>query len=659
MKVDEITALIGPNEAGKSSLLQGLDSLSMDEEYGSFDLTQLEGVAKKNLDGDLPSEDIEIVWAKFALSPEDREILTKIQDGDATGLGNEPERTHLEVRKFYDGFYKISVRGNDVRFPSRRVIQAAQERIGTELETLSTKAGAEHFGRQPNNQFRGQFDEILKAANRIKVWKQQEGQQLVQKLEELLQLGYDEDFKKFIRSHVGTVRKIIDAKALRPGLEEQLYDYVLGRMPRTVYFRNYERMEDEVAITELRQRSQKHKTILNFLTLAEIKLDTLEQLERTNKSQIPVYLENGCGKATNLLREAWNQEVLDIELRYLDGRLLVFTKNSKAVETLLPPSSGSEGFQWYFGFYINFGAATKAEYKNAVLLLDDPGVYLHPAGHKQLLELFDKYLENNVMTIYSTHLPFLIPKGKLQRLRLVEKTSTARSHVTEKFWAVSDKDVLYPLRAALGITLADSLFVGSTTIIAEGPSDGILLNGMLDLFRQRGLRPLKDTEDIQILAGKGATRAKENAILLQIEKLPYVLVLDNDQEGQNAREEAIEDGIPEDRIVLLPGLPESKQKEFDIEDLFPSEVYGKAFHKAHGGELDWSEEDTIKKLSEGNEKVNNRAKRLLKEGNYELDKVRVAKEILKIVGEGQLNKLVEERFGELFDELNTRVGLYL
>src|SRR5207244_6894002 len=129
------------------------------------------------------------------------------------------------------------------------------------------------------------------------------------------------------------------------------------------------------------------------------------------------------------------QELLEVELRYLDGRLLVFTKNSKAIETLLPPSSGSEGFQWYFGFYTNFGAATKAEYKNAILLLDDPGVFLHPKGHKELLRLFEDYSKKDVTTIYSTHLPFLIPRERLERLRLVQKESAGRTNVSEKFYA--------------------------------------------------------------------------------------------------------------------------------------------------------------------------------------------------------------------------------
>jgi hypothetical protein len=181
---------------------------------------------------------------------------------------------------------------------------------------------------------------------------------------------------------------------------------------------------------------------------------------------------------------------------------------------------------------------------------------------------------------------------------------------------------------------------------------------MIDLFRRKGLRDLRDAEDIQILSGKGATKAKEHAILLQIEKLPYVLVFDNDQEGLGAKKTAIDDGIPEDRILVLPSSPDTKKAEFAIEDMFPEEIYAKAFFNVHGSELKWSEEDTVKKLSEGNEKNSNKAKRLLKESKYDLDKVRVAKEILKVVSVGELNKSVQERFGQLFDAMSNVVSIY-
>ncbi|MDH5788582.1 MAG: AAA family ATPase, partial [Candidatus Bathyarchaeota archaeon] len=466
VKVDEITTLIGPNESGKSSLLQGLASISMDEMCGGFDLTQLEGVAKKYMDGDLKGSDIEIVWAKFALDPQDKEELASIikdpeQEQSQTGSSAEEGELqksaemdvplnvpafiapdYLEVRKYYDGFYKLLLNGSEIRFPSRAAIESAQEKIGKELENLSSEANSKFLTRPPNNQFKPQFDEALKSLSNVKIMNKKDGQPLVQKLEEIDQLEFDEEFKRFIKSVTNRIKEIIESGFLGSNLEVQAYEYILKRMPKTMYFRIYERMEDEVSIEELKEKPHRHKTFVNFLTLAEINLNTIERLINDGEeSRIPVYLENGCGKATKLLRESWKQEVLDVELRYLDGRLLVFTKNSKAVETLLPPSSGSEGFQWYFGFYINFGAATKAEYKNAILLLDDPGVFLHPTGHRELLDLFEKYREDNVMTIYATHLPFLIPRDKLLRLRLIEKEG-ARSKVSEKFWAISDKDVL-------------------------------------------------------------------------------------------------------------------------------------------------------------------------------------------------------------------------
>jgi len=397
-------------------------------------------------------------------------------------------------------------------------------------------------------------------------------------------------------------------------------------------------------------------TFHNFLKLAEIKIDTVERLKEEKRRQ--VYIESGCGKATQLLRDAWHQEVLDIELRFSDDRFMVFTKNSKAVETLLPPSLGSEGFQWFLGFYINFGAATNAEYKRAILLLDDAGVFLHPKGHKDLLDLFEEYLKRDVTTIYSTHLPFLIPRKKLKRLRLVEKPPEGRTYVTEKFYAVKDKDILYPLRAALGVTLADSLFVGEKTIVAEGLSDRILLNGMLEEFVRRNIKKM-DLEHVEILAGEGVPGAKNYALMLQIENLPYVVVLDNDGEGRNAKEDYAKDGIPEENVILLPAVNDS-QKDFDIEDMFPLDIYAEAFQNVHGRFLNLTSEQVLDALKEGKGKVNNKASSVLKKSRikYQLDKVRIAYEMLRIVSQAEkLDDVLIKSFGRLFDELHKIVGL--
>lgn len=337
---------------------------------------------------------------------------------------------------------------------------------------------------------------------------------------------------------------------------------------------------------------------------------------------------------------------------------MVFTKNSKAVETLLPPSLGSEGFQWFLGFYIHFGAATNAEYRRAILLLDDPGVFLHPKGHKNLLNLYEGYLKRDVTTLYSTHLPFLIPRNNLKRLRLVQKDSSARTVVTEKFYSVEDKDILYPLRAALGITLADSLFIGDKTIVAEGLSDRIIIYNMLEEFNTREIKNI-DLEKIEILAGAGAKGVKNYAIMLQIEDLPFVVVLDNDNEGRDSRHDFVKDGIPETKIIILPQSVNDKQKDFDIEDLFSINIYAEAFVEVHGKHINMNKEQAIEKFMKGNDKINNKAIKILKKKKYKLDKVSIAYELVRIIKNmKKIDKKSLQNFNALFNSIHEELEIY-
>ena len=51
-----------------------------------------------------------------------------------------------------------------------------------------------------------------------------------------------------------------------------------------------------------------------------------------------------------------------------------------------------------------------------MLLLDEPGLHLHPGGQKNLLERLDAYAKKNTL-IYTTHLPFLVDLREPKRIR--------------------------------------------------------------------------------------------------------------------------------------------------------------------------------------------------------------------------------------------------
>ena len=56
----------------------------------------------------------------------------------------------------------------------------------------------------------------------------------------------------------------------------------------------------------------------------------------------------------------------------------------------------SRGFRWFFSFYIVFAADTQGgDAEGAILLLDEPGLFLHALSQADLLRHFDNDFKNS------------------------------------------------------------------------------------------------------------------------------------------------------------------------------------------------------------------------------------------------------------------------
>ena len=129
----------------------------------------------------------------------------------------------------------------------------------------------------------------------------------------------------------------------------------------------------------------------------------------------------------------------------------------------------SKGFQWFFSFDMMFMYETKGEFKNAIILLDEPGLHLHAAAQRDLLERMKAYSKNNQL-IYSTHMPFMIEFSRLDNIYVAEEIQKEGTKV-HKDWMTADKDSRFTLQAALGLSWSQSLFVGQYNLIVEGVTD--------------------------------------------------------------------------------------------------------------------------------------------------------------------------------------------
>jgi len=110
--------------------------------------------------------------------------------------------------------------------------------------------------------------------------------------------------------------------------------------------------------------------------------------------------------------------------------------------------SRSKGFQWFFSFYLVFLVESGEGHKDAILLLDEPGLHLHPTAQQELIKFFET-LANKNQLVYTTHSPFLIDGENLHRVRPVTEDETGHSQVSVDTWP-KDRETIFPLQAAAG-----------------------------------------------------------------------------------------------------------------------------------------------------------------------------------------------------------------
>nr|WP_276557310.1 AAA family ATPase [Prosthecomicrobium hirschii] len=192
--------------------------------------------------------------------------------------------------------------------------------------------------------------------------------------------------------------------------------------------------------------------------------------------------------------------------------------------------SRSKGFQWFFSFYLVFLFESDEGHKNAVLLLDEPGLNLHPTAQQKLISFFDRLSENNTL-LYSTHSPFLIDPKNLHRVSPVFEDETGHSRVVSDGWP-ADRETTFALQAAAGYNVMQALFRSPKNVLVEDIGHHIYLQILAVLCRAAGFDAIP--EDVQVTAC-GGTRLMAPIAALFATAETQTLVLLDDGEGARRR----------------------------------------------------------------------------------------------------------------------------
>lgn len=554
--VDDVTCLVGKNEAGKTSILHGL-----------YKLKPVDGKARFDRDTEYPRRHLSeyderhsdgpavVVDSRWELEPREREVLASL-------LGESTVQDHqFRVTRGYDN--------EDEEQPQLWSPDVDEARALTHV--LAQAALSE--------------EEQAALASKGKPSSIKELKDLLARVPEpgpgLKRLATHLD-KRFAR---GSARMaFIDAL----------------KMPEFVYYSQYDRMPGQASLDAMVQRRTQNKgtkedeIVLAFLALAGLTLDDIRSASSTEN--LIAKLEAVSNRISKTIFKYWSQNrhlkvivrvdpgLADDPAPFNTGRILRTRIWNEHHQVSVPFDERSTGFVWFFSFLVYFSNIESKHSENLILLLDEPGLSLHARAQADLLRYFrEKLLPKQV--IYTTHSPFMVPPESLLSVRTVEDVVRERRdedgdvvEVDVQGTKVSsdvlsqDRDTLFPLQGALGYELTQGLFVGKHSLVVEGPGDLLYLTAMsarLTALKRTGL-----DRRWTITPARGLDRIATFVALLAAQKLNIAVLTDI---GPKQRKSLDELRRRNDDLLRLGRIFTADryagQPEADIEDLLGPSLF--------------------------------------------------------------------------------------
>ena len=277
-------------------------------------------------------------------------------------------------------------------------------------------------------------------------------------------------------------------------------------LPTFLYFPEYYKMPGRVSLEELAKKKTQGKLTHDdkvFIALLDLAGSTPEDIQKMTRFEpFIAKLEGISVHIGNEIFEYWSQNKdLEVVFRADPGKAedeppynagFVFRtriKNTRHKATV-SFDERSTGFIWFFSFLIWFSQVKRHYGENLVILLDEPGLNLHAKAQSDLLRYFEEKLKPFHQLVYTTHSPFMIDPENITGARTVEDATGSKGEIlgTKVGDEVlsTDADTVFPLQAALGYEITQTLFVGKHTLLVEGPSDLLYLKWMSNELKALG-----------------------------------------------------------------------------------------------------------------------------------------------------------------------------
>ena len=286
----------------------------------------------------------------------------------------------------------------------------------------------------------------------------------------------------------------------------------------------------------------------------------------------------------------------------------------------------SKGFVWFFSFLSYFSHLEETEDGDLIILLDEPGTALHAMAQQDFLRFMDERLSPQCQVIYTTHSPFMVDLKKLNRVRTVQDMD-GRGTVVSNDAVDNDAETLFPLQMALGYQMAQTLFMSPHCLMVNEASDLIYLKKLGELV---ALNYGSIMDPRWVVIPVGSSENLPTFVSLLGENYLSVAVMMDLTPTNKKRIERINVANSDGLANPLQWVQVTRVRDADIEDLFDSVFYLKLVNLTYVQDLELPL--TMKLISESNPRIVERIKMYFSSHNInggEFDRYKVATYLLE------------------------------
>lgn len=642
INVNDITALVGINESGKTAILQALHSLNPGNDI--VDIHKIRDFPRVRLTRDY-SPNKPVAQGKFLIPkkyiiekqlnknyeiPSDKDlilILTRLYNHNLIIDFVDIDFDKKYIQEILDFVQNIrgEINRKQIESPKPKIKESNEQNEGQNKESENQEDDLPKFTETVKKSIIITLDQFRKSLvekyNKDYIFEDADSRKQLKDSINLCntELGKyfnnaSEELKPFLEYLESTISELSDNSN-----KVKLYDEIKPDLPVFIYFEDYQILKGSFDISKLVKALEGDldypEIKIQETLFKHVKLDPVEiyklgpryitkeqenQLQqRINQKNISanqiteefyakinvekekelqerkILLDSASQAMTETLNKYFQEKIYMVEYT-TDGQYLQILVSDDVKKSKINLEDRSKGFRWYFSFFLVFLVESGGLHKNAILLLDEPGIHLHLRAQFNLIIFFQKLKETNQI-IYTTHSPFLIDENHLEQVRTVFEDKDGITKITDNN-LIPDEKAIFPLQAALSYKTSQVIYKGLKQLLVEGDSDYNYIKAINKILFKLEKETLD--KDIIIIPCKGASKIDIYArLFIDLENVPVVL-LDSDEEGKKAHSNLISTLFDKyNKNIMLISDYIKERYELEIEDLIGKDLIVETINK--------------------------------------------------------------------------------